>query len=479
LFTAIIVGAGFSGLCAGIQLRRFGIGSFLIVDKADRIGGTWRDNSYPGAACDIPSHLYAYSFEPSPRWKRTYGGQAEILAYLEHCVDKYDLRKHLRLGTRVVEAVFDRPSGTWTVTTDDGHAYRAQALILGNGALHRPSIPDLPGAAEFAGTSFHSARWDHSHDLRGRRVAVIGTGASAIQIVPQIAPEVAELHVYQRTPPWVMPKLDRTLGRRERWLLDHVPGAQWLRRTRQYWLQEARAVGFVVTPRFNQLVQVLSRRHRDRQISDPALRAKLEPSYVLGCKRVLVSNDYYPALQRDNVELITDPIAAIEPAGIRTQREELRAVDTIIYATGFLVADYLAELRIVGTGRALADEWTPSIHSYLGITVAGFPNMFLLMGPNTGLGHNSMIFMIEAQVRYAVAAIRAMRERGAKAIEVRPAAAAAFRAEMARRMPGTVWASGCSSWYLGHDGKALMWPGFTVEYWRRTRKLRLEDYELS
>jgi cation diffusion facilitator CzcD-associated flavoprotein CzcO len=474
---AIIVGAGFSGLCAGIELRRAGIDQFVILEQADGVGGTWRANSYPGAACDIPSHLYSYSFEPNPRWSRTFGGQPEILAYLERCADKYGLRPHLRLDTRVVRAAYDEARGTWTVHAQGGARFVARALILGNGALHLPQVPDLPGLASFGGKAFHSARWDHAHDLTGRRVAVIGTGASAIQLVPQIAPRVAQLHVFQRTPPWIVPKADRPIAERERRILEHVPGAHWLRRTGLYWMLEGRVLGFAFAPAVNRLAERLVRAHLARAVPDPELRRRLTPAYRLGCKRVLISNDYYPALARPNVELVTDGIEAVEPTGIRTADGRLREVDTIIHGTGFRVAEYLSSMEIVGRGgRELNAAWRESVRSYLGITVSGFPNLFLLMGPNTGLGHNSMIFMIEAQARYAVRAIRAMRRRGIAELDVRPEIEQAFRAEMRRKLAGTVWTSGCSSWYLAPGGDALLWPGFTFDYWRRTRDVRLSDY---
>jgi cation diffusion facilitator CzcD-associated flavoprotein CzcO len=477
--SAIIVGAGFSGLCAGIELRRAGIEDFVILEKADGIGGTWRDNHYPGAACDIPSHLYSYSFEPNPRWSHAYSGQAEILAYLEHCVDAYQLRPHLRLGARVESAEYDEPSATWTVGIRGAPSLVARALILGNGALHLPALPDVPGRERFTGPAFHSARWDDRAALDGKRVAVIGTGASAIQFVPQIAPRVAKLSVFQRTPPWILPKADRAIGRRERWLFEHVPGVHWLRRTGLYWMLESRVLGFAFAPSINRFAERLVRRHLTRSVADPGLRDKLTPQYRLGCKRVLISSDYYPALQRDNVELVTDEVAAIEPTGVRSRDGTLREVDAIIYGTGFKVAEYLSSMRIVGVGkRELNEVWRESVRNYLGITVSGFPNMMLMFGPNTGLGHNSMIFMIEAQARYAVQALRALRKNALAALDVRPSVEQAFRAEMTRKLKRTVWTTGCRSWYLAPDGDVLLWPGFTFDYWRRTRRIDLRDYEV-
>lgn len=474
---AVIVGAGFSGLCAGIELRRAGIENFVILEKGDGVGGTWRDNTYPGAACDVPSHLYSYSFEPNPKWSRAYGGQPEILAYLEHCATKYGVRPHLRLGVRVTGADYDEASATWTVHTHDGARHVARALILGNGALHIPAIPELPGLASFRGTTFHSARWNHAHELAGKRVAVVGTGASSIQFVPEIAPRVAQLHLFQRTPPWIVPKQDRPIAEREQWLLEHVPGAHWLRRTGLYWALESRVLGFAFAPKINQLAERLVLRHLQRQVRDPVLRAQLTPNYRLGCKRVLISNEYYPALARPNVELVTNGIAAIEPLGVRTSDGRLREVDTLIFGTGFRVVDYVASMAIIGRGgRDLNDVWRESVRSYLGINVSGFPNLFLLMGPNTGLGHNSMIFMIEAQARYAVRAIMAMYRNGLAAIDVRPEIEQAFHAEMAKKLSTTVWTSGCNSWYMAPDGEVLLWPGFTFDYWRRTRRVQLSAY---
>jgi cation diffusion facilitator CzcD-associated flavoprotein CzcO len=476
--TAIIVGAGFSGLAAGIGLVREGIDDFVILEKGDGVGGTWRDNTYPGAACDIPSHLYSYSFAPNPTWSRAYGGQREILAYLEHCADTFGLRPYLRFNTRVTGARYDEATATWSVTTESGEVLTARALILGNGALHLPAIPELPGLSSFRGKTFHSARWDHSHDLAGKRVAVIGTGASSIQFVPQIAPKVSQLDVYQRTPPWIVPKADRPISERERWALEHVPGAHWLRRTGLYWLFESRVLGFAFAPKVNEFAERLVVKHLAKQVANVELRAKLTPAYRLGCKRVLISNDYYPALQRENVELVSDGIAAIEPLGIRTVGGQFRSADTLIFGTGFKVVDYVSALRITGRdGADLNDAWKQSVRNYLGITVSGFPNLFLLMGPNTGLGHNSMIFMIEAQARYIVDAITRMRREKVASIEVRPEIEAAFRTEMSHRMKDTVWTSGCNSWYQAPDGDVLLWPGFTFDYWWRTRTAKLSEFQ--
>jgi len=475
--SAIVVGAGFSGICAGIQLRKAGIHDFVILEKADRVGGTWRENTYPGAACDVPSHLYSYSFEPNPQWSRAYGKQAEILAYLEHCATKYGLRQHLQFGHSVQDARFDEATGLWHLTTSKA-AFTARALLLGNGALHVPSLPDIPGLDSFEGTKFHSARWDHDAELAGKRIAVIGTGASAIQFVPQIAKQASQLYVFQRTPPWIVPKVDRVISAREQWALEHVPAAHWLRRTALYWQAESRVLGFAYAPKLLALAEKLVLRELARQVPDPVLRAKLTPDYRLGCKRVLISNDYYPALQRENVELVTDRIERITPHGVRTVDGSEREVDALILGTGFQVTQYLSKVHIVGKhGMTLDHEWRSSLRNYLGISISGFPNLFLLMGPNTGLGHNSMIFMIEAQARYAASAVATLRDRKLASLDVRRDAEDAFRSDLARKMEKTVWTTGCASWYQTPDGEVFLWPAASVDYWWRTRKLDLAAYE--
>jgi cation diffusion facilitator CzcD-associated flavoprotein CzcO len=478
MLSAIVVGAGFSGIAAGVYLKRAGITDFLILEKAHRVGGTWRENTYPGAACDVPSHLYSYSFEPNPQWSRAYGKQAEILAYLEHCADKYGLRSHLRFREAVTQARFDEATGAWTIRTRSGETLQARALLLGNGALHIPSLPDIPGLEDFKGERFHSARWNHDYDLRGKRVAVIGTGASAIQFVPEIAPKVAQLDVYQRTAPWVVPKRDREMSDVEKWAFEKLPATHWLRRTGLYWLMESRVVGFAYQPKVNELIEKVALRMLKRAVPDAELRAKLTPTYRFGCKRVLISNDYYPALQRKNVEVVADPIERVTAHGVLTRNGHERMVDALILGTGFKVSEYLSSIEVIGRrGVELNSVWRESLRNYLGITVSGFPNLFLLMGPNTGLGHNSMIFMIEAQAKYAVDAIARMRREEIAFMDVRPEVEQAFRGELAAKMKNTVWATGCSSWYQTPNGEVFLWPGATFDYWWRTRHVDLRDYE--
>ena len=477
----VIVGAGFSGIGMAIALRRAGIEDFVVLEKAGRVGGTWRENSYPGAACDVPSHLYSFSFDPNPGWTRAFSPQPEILAYLERCADKHGVRPHLRLATEVRSATWDGAAARWVVRCTDGRVFVARALVLGNGALHLPAFPDIPGLDTFKGKCFHSAQWDHDHDLTGRDVAVIGTGASAIQFVPAIAPVVGKLRLFQRTPAWVMPRPDHAIGPRARSLYARWPALQRLVRASIYWRLEGRAIGFS-RPSILRLAEPLVRHHIARNVRDPTLRAALTPTYRMGCKRILLSNEYYPALQRPNVEVITAAIARIEPAGVRTTDGTLHPADTIVLGTGFRVSEYLSAIEIFGVGgRDLDDVWRDGPAAYLGITVAGFPNLFLLMGPNTGLGHNSMIFMIEAQVRYTLQCIQALRA-GARrrAIDVRPEVQATFNDALQASLGRSVWATGCHSWYQTSAGRnSALWPGFTVDYWRRTRRVDLDDYTMT
>ena len=478
-FPIVVVGSGFSGIAMGVLLKRAGIESFTILEKAGDIGGTWRDNTYPGAACDVPSHLYCYSFEPKPDWSRAFSPQQEIQEYLRHCVEKYGLGPHLQFHKKVSGAEFDESSGTWTVQIEDAESLRARALVLGNGALHVPAYPEIPGRESFEGRLFHSAEWDHSFDLRGKRVAVIGTGASSIQFVPEIAPQVEKLQVFQRTPPWIAPKPDGPISESRQSLFRRFRPLHWLHRAWIYWTLELRAVGFVVDPRLLKLLEKLLRRHLAHEVKDRELRRKLTPSYTLGCKRILLSNDYYQALQRPNVELVTEPIARITPKGIQTRDGVEHPADAIICGTGFMVGEYLTHLNIVGRhGRTLEQAVAARAGTYLGITVHGFPNLYLMMGPNTGLGHNSMIFMIEAQARHALQAIQTLRRHRLRFLDVLASAQARMTERLQGRMRRSVWSSGCHSWYMDEDGyNGTLWPYFTFQYWWRTRRLALGDFE--
>ncbi|QKV78604.1 NAD(P)/FAD-dependent oxidoreductase [Amycolatopsis sp. Hca4] len=473
----VIVGTGFSGLGMAIQLRKEGREDFVILEKAHDVGGTWRDNSYPGCACDIPSHMYSFSFEQNPGWSRAYSPQPEIWRYMREVADKHDLRRFIRFGQEMTGARWDAEENRWHVATRGGDEFTGTALVAGVGALHLPMIPELPGIEKFEGPAFHSARWRHDVDLKGKKVAVVGTGASTVQFVPKIAPEVAELTLFQRTPPWIMPKADHEMAGRTRALFKAFPPAQRAYRTLLYWLLEARAIGFNGQPWVMKLGQRIAKRHIDRAIEDPQLRRKVTPDYTMGCKRVLISNDYYPALARDNVDVVTDGVREVRERSVVDAAGVEHAADVIVYGTGFHVTDAFDDLEIVGRdGRNLGKEWaTEGMRTHLGITVAGFPNLFFLLGPNTGLGHNSVVFMIEAQISYVAEALRLARGR---ALEPKPEVQERFNTRIQRKLAKGIWTrGGCKSWYLDAKGvNRTIWPGFTWRYWLDTRKVRREDF---
>jgi cation diffusion facilitator CzcD-associated flavoprotein CzcO len=466
-----IIGAGFSGLGTAIRLREQGIEDFVVLERHEDVGGTWWANTYPGCACDVPSHLYSLSFAPNPDWTQTYSPQPEIRAYLQRLAREHDLYRSIRLGTTVTEAAWDDDAGRWNLETSAGPV-SARVLISGVGSLAEPRLPDVPGLESFAGTMFHSARWDHGHDLTGQRVAAIGTGASAIQFVPAIAPKVAALHVFQRTAPWVVRHTNRRITRLERRLFRRLPALQRATRAGVYVGRELLVLGFVKNPRLMRVVERVARTHLRAQVPDPELRAKVTPDYTIGCKRILPSNDWYPALARPNVELVTSPIREVRPHSIVAADGSERPVDTIVFGTGFHVTDAPVGEWVRGRGgRRLADVWKGSPRAHLGCTVAGFPNLFLLLGPNTGLGHSSMIYMIESQISHVIAALRVMRERGATVAEVRAEVQDAYNRELDEKLAGTVWMTGCSSWYLDETGRnPTLWPDWTWRFRQRARR---------
>jgi cation diffusion facilitator CzcD-associated flavoprotein CzcO len=481
-YEVIIVGTGFAGIGMAVRLKQAGIHNFVILEKDDGVGGTWRANHYPGAACDVQSHLYSFSFEPNPNWTRMFAPQGEILSYLEHCADKYGIRPHLRVNTEVKSGRYDEQRGRWQVTLASGETLGARFVVTGTGGLSRPSYPDIKGLDRFQGAMFHTARWRHDYDLRNKRVAVIGTGASAIQVVPAIADTVSELKLFQRTPPWIVPKPDRAIGARERKLYARFPRLQRAQRKRLYWTLEARAVGFVVAPQLMRIAEKKALDYLDERVKDASLRQKLTPTYRIGCKRVLISNDYFEAVQHPHTELVTDGIEEISATGVRTKSGRTIELDAIILATGFMAADAVAPFGLRGRdGRDLNEEWREGAEAYLGNTVSGFPNLFMLVGPNTGLGHSSMVFMIESQIHYTLEAIKLARRERLKAIEVRRDAQDAFNRELGERMAKTVWTTGgCSSWYMTAAGKnTTLWPGFTYEFRQRTLRFDRENYLLS
>lgn len=478
----VIVGGGFAGIGMAIRLRRMGIESFTIYEAGDTPGGTWRDNTYPGAACDVPSHLYSFSFEPNPAWSRTYGTQQEILAYLLHCVRKYDVERFIRCRARVAAARFDETRRLWSVDVDrDGvrESVEADLVIAASGPLSRPAMPDIAGLERFAGKRFHSARWDHDYALEGKRIGVIGTGASAIQFVPRIQPRVAQLTVFQRTAPWVMPRRDRAIEPRMQRLFARVPLAQRIVRSAIYWQLESRVLAFAFNPRLMRNSMQFARHYLARKIDNPALRAKLTPDYLPGCKRILVSSDYYPALTQPNVELVTDAIREVVTDGIITADGVHRPLDAIVCGTGFRFNDVDAPFTIVGErGADLGDAWRrEGPQAYLGATIAGFPNLFMIAGPNTGLGHSSVIYMIESQIRYIADCIRTLGRNGARTMAVRADVQRTYNDGLQRDLARTVWQSGCRSWYQTKSGRnTAIWPGFTFSFRRRTRRVRDSDY---
>lgn len=477
----IIIGAGFAGLAMAMRLRAEGRTDFVILEAADSLGGTWLFNAYPGAACDVPSHLYSLSFALNPDWSRVYSGQAEILSYIQNVASSHGVISHIRFQAAVNRARFDESRGIWEVTTEDGRHFVAPVLVSGCGGLHRPALPNIPGLETFAGPCFHSARWPANAALAGKKVAVIGTGASAVQIVPAIVDEVETLDLFQRTPPWILPRPDRAYTPSERWVNRKVPGAARLRRLAVYWRNETIAVAFVRKPALMAIARAMAVKHIARQVKDPELRRIVTPNYTIGCKRILMSNDYYRALQRPGVRVHTAPISAIEPTGIRTQDGALHAVDALVLATGFQAADNAAPFPILGRGGvSLGDVWQDGAAAYRGTTVSGFPNLFLLVGPNTGLGHSSMIFIIESQVAYVVDALRKMRKQGLRWMDVRRSAQDTWNDEVQTKLANTVWASGCNSWYQNQNGRnTTLWPGFTFGFRWATRRVQLRDYEVA
>ncbi|PTB19305.1 4-hydroxyacetophenone monooxygenase [Trinickia symbiotica] len=477
-----IIGCGFAGIGMAIRLMRMGLGTFTIYEAGADVGGTWRENTYPGAACDIPSHLYSFSFEPNPFWSRTFASQQEILAYLKHCANKYGLTPFIRFNARVEAATFDDDALIWRlelVANGIREIVEADVVIAANGLLSRPALPRIAGIERFAGKLFHSACWDHDYALEGKRVAVVGTGASAVQFVPRIQPRVARLSVFQRTPPWIMPRRDRAISERAKKLFRAFPFTQRLVRYGLYWQHEVRALGFVVNPKLMKRPMAFSLGYLARRVKDPVLRAKLTPDYQLGCKRVLLSSDYYPALSQPNADLVTTPIREIVADGIVTEDGKHHAVDAIICGTGFKVNDAGAPFPVTGVDGADLDRlWRcEGPQAYLGASIAGFPNFFMITGPNTGLGHNSMVYMIESHIRYVADCLRTLQRHRVRTMEVRHEAQCAFNERLQLALRRSVWQTGCRSWYLSESGKnTALWPGFTFSFRRLTRRVRTRDY---
>ncbi|WP_083976068.1 flavin-containing monooxygenase [Kitasatospora azatica] len=475
-----VIGSGFGGIGAGVRLRRAGITDFVILERADSVGGTWRDNSYPGCACDVPSHLYSFSFALNPDWPRSFSGQEEIRAYLERVTDTYGLRPHLRLRHEVTEARWEPEQTRWRVTTSQGQ-WTADAVVSATGPLSAPQIPEIPGLPEFPGKVFHSSQWDHEFDLTGKRVAVVGTGASAIQIVPSIQPKVGRLTVFQRTPAWVLPKIDREISALEKRIHRAVPATAALRRAVLFAVRELQVDAFVRRPGALRLVQRLAERHLAQQIGDPALRAKLTPDYRIGCKRILLSHTYYPALAAPNTEVVTSGLREVRGSTLVAADGTETEADVIIFGTGFHVTDMPIGSKVFGAeGQSLAEEWKEGMEALRGSTVRGFPNLFFVIGPNTGLGNSSMILMIESQLNYLIDALTTLQSVGATALQPTRRAQRHWNQRLQHKMARTVWTTGgCRSWYLTEDGKnTTLWPGSTGSFRRATRRLDLTEYDL-
>jgi cation diffusion facilitator CzcD-associated flavoprotein CzcO len=479
-FRVAILGAGFGGLGMAIRLKQTGVEDFVVFERDPEVGGTWWSNTYPGCQCDIPSHLYSYSFAQNPEWTRTYPLQPEIREYLRDCTDRYGIRPHLRLSCAIERADWDDEAGVWRLETSDG-AFSAQVLIAAPGPLSEPRMPEFPGLEDFEGVSFHTARWKHDHDLTGGNVVVVGTGASAIQTVPRIQPIAKKVTIFQRTPPWVVPHRDRPITELERRLYRRLPALQRLVRSTVYLSRELLVPGLAYRPQLMNAVQKMAESHLAKQVPDPALRAKLTPDYVIGCKRILPSNEWYPTVTQPNVEVVPSAVSEVRPNGVIGADGVLHEADTLIFATGFHVTDTPFAQFIRGRdGVRLDDLWHGSPQAYRGAAVPGFPNLFWVIGPNTGLGHNSMVFMIEAQLNYLIGALESMERNGAGQIEVRRDAYEAYNRDLQSRLEGTVWnTGGCSSWYLDANGRnATIWPDFTWRFWQQTRRFDEPAYEL-
>jgi cation diffusion facilitator CzcD-associated flavoprotein CzcO len=479
VYDTLIVGTGFTGIGAAIKLTQAGVDDIVLVERDHRVGGTWRDNTYPGAACDIPSLLYSFSFAKNPTWSRAYSPADEICRHIEGMVDEFDLRRRIQFGVEVNGLTFDGGEGVWTVSTTGRKRFRARTVVLASGPLPDHKLPDIRGIDTYEGKVIHSAHWDHDYDFTGKRVAVVGTGASAVQIVPELVKQAEFVKVYQRTPGWVMPRLDFPTPDRAQKLFAKVPAAQHLARQLLFWGHEASATALVWNSPLTGLVVRLSKAHLHRQVKDPWLRRQLTPDFTPGCKRMLISSDYYPALQRDNCKLIDWPIATISPVGIRTSDGIEHHLDAIVFATGYDVHLNGPPYPVTGLGgRSLADEWTGGAQAYKSINANGYPNLFFMTGPNSGPGHNSLLVFVEGQLEYAVSGITTILKDNLRYLDVRADVQQRHNARIQQRLTKTTWMSGCSSWYLTADGfNASMYPGFATQYLRQMQDFRFEDYE--
>ena len=477
----IIIGAGFGGLGMGLELLRSGIDDFAIVERAQDLGGVWRENTYPGAACDVPSPLYSWSFEPRSDWPRRFSEQPDIHDYMRRIVGKYDLERYIRFGTEISDAEYDETTAKWQIRTRDGDPLTADVLISAVGQLSRPAMPNIPGIDTFDGPAFHSAEWDHSVDLTGKRVACIGTGASAIQYIPRIQPIAEHLTLFQRSAAWVLPKADAAYAARHHTVFKYLPPVRWAERFGWWMFFEVMALALTDLQGIQAPVLKVAQAHRARQIPDPILREKLTPDYAAGCKRALFSNDYFPALGRPNVTVETNPITEITPTGVRTADGIDHEVDVIVYGTGFKGTEFLAPMNIYGTGgHKLSDAWaTEGARAYLGISVPNFPNLFMMYGPNTNVGSGSIVYMLESQARYIRQAVDHLRHHPGRGLAARVETEQRWDNWLQKRLKDTPW-NFCSSWYRNASGRITNnWPGATILYRWKTRRFDAADYETT
>jgi len=477
----LIIGAGFAGLGTAIQLRKQGIIDIVVLERGTEVGGTWRDNQYPGAACDIPSNLYSFSFARNPQWSRGYSGSREILGYIRHLANHYKLMPMIRFGHNVEALAWDDRLGLWTITLSGREPVQARSVVMAQGPLSNAGFPNIRGIDAFKGHKIHSARWDHDYDFTGKRVAVIGTGASAVQIIPELVKVADKVKVFQRTPGWVLPRADYAAPEWTKQLFKHLPASQTAVRRAMYWIHESMAFGMIWNTPMTRALEMLGTRFREHQVKDAWMRRQLTPDFRIGCKRVLMTNDYYPALQKPNCELITWPIANLSEKGIRSVEGLEHQVDCIVFATGFEVSKNGAPFKITGIGgRQLNDEWARGAQAYKSVNVSGYPNLFITFGPNSGPGHNSALVYMESQIDYITQAIGMLVKESVRVLDVRSDAQARYNAVIQKRLAKTNWNSGCKSWYLTEDGfNATMYPGFATQFAQQMARFERKDYRVQ
>ena len=477
----LIIGAGFTGLGTAIKLREAGVDDVVIVERSDRVGGTWRDNTYPGIACDIPSLLYSLSFVKNPTWSRAYPSGAEICAHIEELTDQFGLRPLIRFDTEITGLSFDETAGVWTANTKTRKKFHARTVVLASGPLADHTFPDIRGLDTYRGRKIHSAAWDHDYDFTGKRIGVIGTGASAVQIVPELVETAGFVKVFQRTPGWGLPRPDFATPAWNKALFRKLPASQQAMRNLLYWTHESMALAVIWNSPLTRIAERVARLHLRRQVKDRWLRRQLTPDFTIGCKRVLVSNDYYPALQKDNAKLITWPIARISEKGVRTVEGIEHQVDCIVFATGFDVSHSGTPFPVKGRGgRVLGDEWQGGAQAYKSINVSGYPNLFMTFGPNSGPGHNSALVYMESQLDYAVKGIEKILKDDLKMLDVKEGVQRRHNKAIQKRLARTNWNSGCKSWYLTEDGfNATMYPGFATQYAAQMAEFEERDYETA